>query len=152
MGLYNHIKWIKNIKRDSGNDWAYYDAVDEDEFNLAFSSDHAYGAEKPDRGDIIVLFQTIENLTVGSPGTYLTHLVEVISDVPVSTGRINYPTGRWVRVLARAEPRTSLRSDQINMNFQHVSSGQLCDIIHFNKAQTTLENKRRIIELMTPYF
>lgn len=152
MALTDYIKWIKNIKRDSGNDWAYYDVNDHDEFDLAFSRSHAYGAEKPTRGDIIVLFQTIEKEIIAPKGTYLTHLVEVISDTTILTGRPTYPVGRKVRVLARVESKTLLKSNLINMNFQNVNSGQLCEFIHFNREHTPIENKRRIIELMAPYF
>lgn len=152
MALYNYLRWIKNVKRDNGNDWAYYADADNSEFPLAFGPDHAGGAVKPELGDLIVLFQTITNEKIASPSTYLTHLVEVMTGESVSTGQADYPIGRLVRVLARVEPATQLKSNVIRLSFQHVNSGQLCDIKYFNPSETELTNKQRLIELFLPYF
>lgn len=152
MSFYNYIRWIKNVKRENGNDWAYYASTENSQFLLAFSPDHAAGARKPEQGDFIILFQTIENESIAKAGTYLTHIVEVSSDSPEPTNQPHYPIGRLVRVIARVNPATVLKSSVINMNFQHVSSGQLCKIEHFNPSESCDINKRRLIKLLFPYF
>lgn len=152
MGLINRIKWIKNVKRNEGSDWAYMDAIDRDSFVLAFAPEHAAGAEKPAQGDVIVLFQTVNDSDNWPGGTYLTHLVLVDSLEAEDTGRDNYPRGRKVIVLGRTSPSTSLKSREIKMSFEHVNTGQLCAFDLFNKSDSPDENRRRMIELFMPHF
>jgi hypothetical protein len=152
MGLLQRIRWIKNIKRNEGADWAYMEDFESDSFDLAFAPEHAAGAAKPEQGDVIVLFQTVNDSDSWAGGTYLTHLVLVDSAEANDTRRANYPHGRGVIVLARTSPATSLKSRKIHMSFEDVNSGQLCDFNLFNKGNNPDDNRRRIIELFTPYF
>jgi hypothetical protein len=152
MGLINRIKWIKNVKRNEGADWAYMEEFESENFNLAFSKSHTAGAAKPSKGDVIVLFQTISNANIAVPGTYLTHLVLVDSDKEVPINRVDYPVGRSVIVLAKSTPGNALKSDEINLSFKDVNTGQLCNFNLFNKANDSESNKRIIIDLFNGFF
>jgi hypothetical protein len=154
MGLLQRIKWIKNVKRNEGADWAYMEPYESDSLLLVFAPEHSAGADKASVGDVIVLFQTV-NKTINWPGgTYLTHLVLVDSLEAQDTGRFDYPRGRRVLVLARTSPFWALRSVDIGMSFKNVNTGQLCDFNLFNKAININSNhsRIRIIELLAPYF
>jgi hypothetical protein len=152
MGLIKRIKWIKNVKRNNGSDWAYMEHAESENFNLAFSKSHAAGAAKPLKGDIIILFQTISNSDIAVPGTYLTHLVLVDTDEAIHTSRVGYPEERPVIVLARASPASALKSDEIKLSFEDVNTGQLCNFDLFNKAKNPEDNRRIVIDLFNPFF
>lgn len=152
MGLLQRIKWIKNVKRNEGADWAYMETIESDSFVLAFAPEHASGAEKPEQGDVIVLFQTVNDSANWPRGTYLTHLVLVNTPGAEDTAWVNYPRGRGVIVLARTSPATALKSNEIEMSFEHVNSGQLCNFDLFNKPVNPNENRKKIIQLLTPFF
>lgn len=149
MGLIHRIKWIKNVKRNEGSDWAYMEESESENFNLAFSKSHGAGASKPLKGDIIVLFQTISDSNIAIPGTYLTHLVLVDADEDLVTTRSSYPYERSMTVLARSK---TLKSDQIELSFEDVNTGQLCRFDLFNKAENPEYNRRRIVDLFNPFF
>jgi hypothetical protein len=152
MGLLNRIKWIKNVKRENGTGWAYMEDQEKEGFVLAFSPAHAGGASKPKKGDVIVIFQTRYDENTQTNGTYLTHLVIVDSKKTKPTDRDDYPTGRHVIVLARANPENSLKSTEINLSFEDVNTGQLCNFDRFNKTQTPADNRRAILDLFNPFF
>jgi hypothetical protein len=152
MGLIHRIKWIKNVKRNEGSDWAYMEESESENFNLAFSKSHKAGASKPSQGDVIVLFQSISDSNIAKPGTYLTHLVLVDSDKEVPINRVDYPVGRSVIVLARATPGNALKSDEIKLSFEDVNTGQLCRFNLFNKTKSREDNRRRIVDLFNPFF
>jgi len=107
---------------------------------LRFHQAMPQAQRKPQLGDLIVLFQTISDSATEYNGTYLTHLVEVTSNEVVDTGRIDYPKGRPVRVLARVWPEHSLPSKSIGLDFGAVNTGQLCRLSVFNKSLTVEEN------------
>jgi len=149
MSLVNRIKWIKNVKRNDGSDWAYMEDSEAENFNLAFSKSHGAGAAKPAKGDIIVLFQTITDSNIAIPSTYLTHFVLVDSDVQLPENRTAYPYERSVIVLARSQ---TLKSDEIELSFEDVNTGQLCRFDLFNKTKSPEYNRRRIVDLFNPFF
>lgn len=152
MGLIDRIKWIKNVKRDEGSGWAYMKDSESENFNLAFSKSHGAGASKPSKGDIIVLFQTISDSNIAIPGTYLTHLVLVDGDEALHTNRTAYPYERSIIVLARTPLSKTLKSDQIELSFEDVNTGQLCRFDLFNKTKSPEYNRRRIVDLFNPFF
>jgi hypothetical protein len=152
MGLINRIKWIKNVKRNGGADWAYMEDAESENFDLAFSKSHAAGAAKAAKGDVIVLFQTISNANIAVPGTYLTHLVLVDCDEVLPANRTAYPFQRSVIVLARIPLSKTLKSDQIKLSFEDVNTGQLCRFDLFNKTKSVEYNRRRMVELFNPFF
>lgn len=95
-----------------------------------------------------MLFQTIADASIVSPGTYLTHLVMITSPNAIPTMRINYPIARKVLVLSNSFGREgNFRSDVIDMSFNDVNSGQLCTIAAFNRSCGLEENKNRLLQL-----
>jgi hypothetical protein len=152
MPLIDMIRWIKNVKRQQGTGWAYMEDNDRENFSLDFGPSHAAGADKPALGDVIVIFQTITDDQVAPPGTYLTHLVIVNSELAHSTNRHDYPRGRHVIVLARTEPPHALKSTEIGISFEDVNTGQLCNFDLFNKNKTPNENRHTIIDLFQAHF
>src|SRR5687767_13685854 len=103
-----NIIWIKNIKNNLGDGWAYETVVCGETFllNWSTSKQGRGSASTPNIGDIIVLFQR-PNTVNGRKNkkVYFTHLVS-----PVSTNIISdeeHPKHKWcreVRLIAKSNP------------------------------------------------
>lgn len=70
------IFWVKNVKRNQGESWAYDEVSCKDTFHLHWSTKWRGSASTPRVGDIIVLFQK-PNFINGKKNykVHLTHLV-----------------------------------------------------------------------------
>ncbi len=93
----DRIRWVKNIKRDKGRGFAYDGLTPGDVFPLHWPRRFGGTAAKPQRGDLIVLFQNYLN-----NGILLTHLVEVVDDAPFedyTNPSSNYLTARRVKLI-----------------------------------------------------
>ncbi|MCW3084227.1 MAG: hypothetical protein JWP12_1593 [Bacteroidetes bacterium] len=143
-----HIKWVKNVKRDNGNSWAYENQEVGSIFPLNWSEHYGINVSLPRVDDIILLFQTVNSNLGIQKGTYLTHLVTPVdNDVYIDENATNYPNTRLVRVLGKESP--GILSSRINLNFSKVSRG-LCfkvDLIVTRKgfAKINKERKQSII-------
>ena len=112
------IKWVKNVKRNNGTEWAYYDNLMENKFSLNFSKDQIKGAANVKPGEIILLFQRVENIPGVPKKTYLTHLVTPIDLTLFENEHLEkFKYTRNVAVIARAEPRASLFTTPDKLNF-----------------------------------
>jgi hypothetical protein len=101
-----HIIWIKNIKRDKGNGWAYEDVSCSEPFLLNWPTSKKGSALTPRVGDIIVLFQKPNR--VNNRKNYKVHVTHLVS--PISEDLIvddAYPDHKWCRrveLIAKANP------------------------------------------------
>jgi ribosomal protein L44E len=146
---FSDIKWIKNVKRDGGRQWAYTEYGVGDSFLLNWSKHYGANASGPQPGEIVVIFQTIQD-GLGLPkGTYLTHLVTPLdTDFKDSLG--SHPLTRLVGVVGKATPPISTGLNEFNLS--KVSRG-MCYRIHLvgrrlgTSGFSTDEKQRRIWEL-----
>lgn len=100
------IAWIKNVKRNNGEGWAYADVLDKPTFKLHWPTKKKGTASTPSVGDIIVLFQK-PNIINGKRNykVHLTHLVTPVSNV-VKEDEMT-PDHKWyrdVKLIAIANP------------------------------------------------
>lgn len=126
------INFVKSVKRDNGTAWAFYDEGFENTFPLTFSKTQVKGARELQPGDIILLFQRVDNHPDKSikAHTYLTHLVTPIDTIlfenNASTHRFKWE--RKVAVIARADLNKPIHSSPDKLNFYKPQWGKICDI------------------------
>ena len=138
--LYTHtdIKWVKNVKREDGNNWAYEDQEVKTVFELNWSEHFGKNVSRPNSGDIILLFQTIKSGLGHPKGTYLTHLVTPIDEEVYLDKTSTHPNIRLVRVIANQ----LISSRGNNFNLSKVSIGICYDIaLVGSKKRTPKRNK-----------
>ncbi|GEP98116.1 HNH endonuclease [Chitinophaga cymbidii] len=131
------IHWVKNVKRNGGTDWAYYENADDTTIHLNFSDDQRKGAALVSPGEIILLFQRVDNLPGVPKRTYLTHLVTPIDSVLYKDSNSNHRFQyiRNVAIIARAEPRTAISTIPKELNFYKPQWGKVCDIQLLNSLK-----------------
>ncbi|WP_158582138.1 HNH endonuclease [Parabacteroides sp. AF48-14] len=141
------IIWIKNITNSEYG--SAYMNVDS-EFVLHFPNRHCGNILKPQKGEIILLYQNINGHKV------FTHLVTPVKDKIEEEGdRANFRYGRKVRVIAHT-PIDDLIfvSDSLwsRVNFQGISQGNACEISHISKLGIFDDLLRDIWVRFTPFF
>lgn len=131
------LLWVKNVKRENGTDWAYFDDGTENEFHLNFSEDQKKGAYALKEGEIILLFQRVDKVPNIPTRTYLTHLIVALDNEVIYNPDISkHPWERRVAVLARANPRTAIYTTSSKLNFFKPNWGKLCSIELLNDKWT----------------
>ncbi|HUH46582.1 MAG TPA: hypothetical protein VLZ54_05465 [Arenibacter sp.] len=103
MISYKDIQWCRNVKREGGKDWAYFDN-DDDEIILHWSSSYVRQpthAMKPKIGDIVVLFQKVNTNAL----VYFTHLLTPVDNIEIDCIEKN-PKHRWGRSIIPPKIRT----------------------------------------------
>lgn len=151
---FQNILFTKNVKRESGTDWAFYEPGTENVFPLSFSKTQAKGARQLMPGQIILLFQKVDRIPGIAKRTYLTHLV-----TPVDT-RLHYNEEvphkfKWERkvlVIARAEPRTSIFIYPADLSFRTPNRGKIVSIHYLNEQKTLDQIQRQIWEMFRENF
>jgi len=138
------IKYVKNVKREDGTDWAYYDRGMDSQFKLNFSDVQRKGAEQLNAGEVILLFQRVNKVAGIRDHTYLTHLVTPIDNVVKKNEGLDHDF-KWERkiaVVARANPRNAIYTIPQNLSFYKPNWGKLCDIQLLNsiKSRTDIQN------------
>lgn len=98
------IIWIKNVKRNKGEGWAYEEVSCKDTFLLHWPTAKKGSAKIPQVGDIIVLFQK-PNYINGKKNykVHLTHLVTPVSSEIIADEK--NPSHKWsreVQLIAKA--------------------------------------------------
>lgn len=140
------IIWIKNITNKENNG-AYMDV--DSEFILHFPNKHRRNILRPHKGEIILLYQNIDNRKI------FTHLVTPINDKEEEGNREKYKYGRKVRVIAHApinEGIIVLDSLWNRVNFQGISQGNACEISHISNIGNYDDLLRDVWTLFTPFF
>ncbi|WP_419211116.1 HNH endonuclease [Maribacter sp. X9] len=148
--MFNHqdIKWVRNVKRDKGKEWAYFDD-DSEEMILNWSSNfkkRPTPAMLPEVGDIIVVYQKI-NIT---NEVHFTHLVTPIDNIERDCIKTN-PSHRWGRkVKILSKTKQLFKPEEFNLT--SVNQGHTYRISSIDD-NAELESIQKIIwNLFKPYF
>lgn len=130
------IRWIKNVKRNGGKDWAYMEHKLGDTFPLHFSKNPKWyptNYSKAKQGEIIAIFQTLLKTEDYKGGWYVTHLVSPVDENIVRINNENHPYTRMVALIATSSKPILIDSEE--WSFFKCNRGQICDI-------KTVERKR----------
>ena len=91
-----NLIWVKNVKRDNGEGWAYLNLPEGESFLLNWPTSKPGSAEVPNIGDVILLFQKPNKINgKKNYDVHLTHLVSPISDELIIDP--NSPSHKWAR-------------------------------------------------------
>lgn len=105
-----NIIWIKNVKRNQGDGWAYDDVNCGSTFWLNWPTSKRGSATTPNVGDIIVLFQKPNSINgQRNYNVHITHLVSPVTDTIHSDNE--HPDHMWcreVKLLAKANPISAI--------------------------------------------
>lgn len=127
------IQWIKSVKRDNGNQWAYMEYNVGDTFTLNFSKNPKwyptnYLKAKP--GDLLMLFQKLNQTNIYPSGWYITHLVTPVDNtISKEENNPNHPYIRLVAVIGKNDNLIPL--DKTNWSLFLCNRGQICSINKF---------------------
>ncbi|WOD43170.1 HNH endonuclease [Hwangdonia lutea] len=148
MFSYKDIQWVRNVKREGGDNWAYFDE-DNDEMILHWSSAFTNiptPAMTPKKGDVVVLFQKMNT----SKQFHFTHLLSPVDDIELDCIDKN-PKHRWGRKMKiLAKTQKVLRPDSLGLG--RVNQGHTYPIEYLN-LDTSKENIQKIIwNAFKPFF
>lgn len=104
------IIWIKNVRRNNGEEWAYDYVNCGSTFLLNWPSSKPNSALRPNNGDIIVLFQKVNYINgKRNYDVYFTHLVSPVSDeIHQEIDNPRYQWCRKVKLIAKANPISAI--------------------------------------------
>lgn len=117
------LKWVKNVKRAGGKEWAYEGLKVGGKFELNWSHKFKGNVLRASIGDLILLFQTVNN----PKGTYLTHIVTPLSNNQGYDVASSHPHTRLVGVVAVADPIFSIPKPK-EFSFYVPNRGAVCTI------------------------
>jgi hypothetical protein len=152
MFKHTDIQWVRNVKRDSGSDWAYFsddDINDNDEMILHWSSSYVQQpthAMKPKIGDIVVLFQKLSS----NNHVFLTHLLTPIDSIEIDCVAI-YPRHRWGRKM-KVLAKTNQLVKPSNFNLTAVNQGHTYSIELFDKGLIKKDIQKIVWNAFKPFF
>lgn len=134
MFNYKDIQWVRNVKREKGENWAYFDN-DKDEMLLHWSSSYVNQpthAMIPQIGDLVVLFQKVSK----DNQIYFTHLLTPKDNLERDRIDTN-PKHRWARKMT-VLARTKEIIKPFNFNLKPVNQGHTYSVDLLN---STLEKE-----------
>ncbi|MBC8490632.1 MAG: HNH endonuclease [Bacteroidetes bacterium] len=135
MYSFQDLKWVKNVKRDDGN-WAYADVEIGQIFKLHWSKKYKNNVMKPKTGDLILLFQAINN----SEGIRLTHIVTPIDEIKYfEKENTKHPLQRQVGLVSKANPINNIKRFN-NITFEDVKYGACNNINLLIEPTSRTEN------------
>lgn len=139
------VKFVKNVRRENGTGWAYFDEGMELKFSLNFSKDQKKGAKDLKPGELILLFQRVDKVLGVKTHTYLTHIVTP-TDYILSENKELDHRFTWVRnvaVIARANPRAAIFTVPSKLNFYKPQFGKVCDIglLNTNRSREDIQKE-----------
>ena len=150
-----NIIWIKNVKRNKGEGWAYDEVICGSNFLLNWPTKKHGSASTPNVGDIIVLFQKPNQ--INGKKNYHVHITHLVS--PVST--IIYPDGespdhmwcREVKLIAKANPISAIPNPGY-YNFFKPNRGLTNPMINLtnNIGLSEFETQEDIWQLFSRFF
>jgi Predicted restriction endonuclease len=147
------ILFAKNVKREGGIDWAFFEDKMDNEFQLTFSKDQIKGAKDLRPGQIVLLFQKVDRVPGVLARTYLTHLVTPLDfDLTINPNASHkFKWERRVMVVARAEPRTSIFTVPSDLSFRTPNRGKVVRILYLNELKTVEEIQTQIWKMFGPH-
>jgi energy-coupling factor transporter ATP-binding protein EcfA2 len=131
------LKWVKNIKRDSGADWAYFDEYIDNTFNLHWPVNKGNQSNQVERDDIILLFQNYRN-----KGIVFSHLVRVIDDAGFMDAT-NSRMARRVEIIHRSK---NIHKPE-GYKFTSKAFGQACNLSTVNQGLTIAEIRQGVLNV-----
>lgn len=151
MYYYSDLKWLKNVTKDGGKDWAYMEFGNGDVFNLNWPKRFKRNAANPKIGDLIMIFQTIKKGLGHPPGTYFTHLVTPL-EIAVREQSSSHPYYRKVGVIAKAEPLIAMSNLAFTIFKANRGACLSIDLIDSreNLKNIRLKNKRLTSKKINP--
>lgn len=152
MSSESDIKWIKSVKRNKGNDWAYLEYHDGSEFYLNWPKKFENNIHEPANGEIIMIFQTVKKSAYKFPGTYLSHLVTPISkEVLMDSKNPLHPWIRKCKVIAYAGLDNLISKPQ-NFHFTNFAWGDCRKLTSFARNSNIRINQiqKQIWDLFEP--
>lgn len=135
------INWIKSVKRDHGNQWAYMEYGLGDTFTLNFSKNPKWFPKnylKAKPGELILLFQRLNGTGLYPSGWYITHLVTPVDDLlSREENTPNHPHVRLVAVIGKNDELVPL--DETQWSLFLCNRGQVCNVEKFeNKVNNSI--------------
>jgi len=149
-----NLIWIKNVKRNHGDGWAYDDKKCGKTFWLNWPESKPGSAKTPRIGDIIVLFQKPD--TINGHRNYKVHMTHLVSPVSTTIYIDNeHPEHKWcreVKLIAIANPISAI-SNPGYYNFFKPNRGLTNPIINLtnNIGLTEVETQEDIWRLFNDY-
>lgn len=150
-----NIIWIKNVKRNQGDGWAYEEMSCGTTFWLNWPASKRGSASTPNIGDIIVLFQKPN--TIDGQRNYKVHITHLVSPVSDSIHEDNdHPEHKWcreVKLIAKANPISAIPNPGY-YNFFKPNRGLTNPIINLtnNIGLTEPETQEDIWRLFNNFF
>ncbi|HEU4790281.1 MAG TPA: HNH endonuclease [Flavobacterium sp.] len=148
MFSYKDIQWVRNVKREGGKNWAYFDE-DKDEMILHWSSSFVKKptpAMIPQIGDIVVLYQKLNT----DNQFYFTHLLTPIDSIERDFVKTN-PKHRWGRKMkVLAKTQEIIRPQLFELG--RVNQGHTYNIEYLNLNVSKEEIQKLIWNEFLPYF
>ena len=141
-----NILWIKNVKRNQGDSWAYENVNCDEIFLLNWPTSKKGSASTPKIGDIIVLFQKPNKINgKKNYNVHFTHLVSPISnEVIPDDENPNHKWCRKVELISRPTPIEAIPNPG-HFNFSLPNRGltnpivNLANNLGLNEAETIQE-------------
>jgi len=149
-----NLIWIKNVKRNHGDGWAYDDKNCGNTFWLNWPASKPGSASTPNVGDIIVLFQKPN--TINGHKNYDVHMTHLVSPVSITVHIDNeHPEHKWcreVKLIAIANPIFAIPNPGY-YNFFKPNRGLTNPIINLinNNSLTEAETQEDIWRLFKDY-
>lgn len=142
------IIWIKNVtNKETGK--AYMD-LSSDEFVLHFPNHHRTNLLSPNIGEIILLRQKINDISV------FTHLVTPIEKEEVDSNEHPlFRYGRKVKLIAKTPHNQTIKVSDTKwnrVNFSGISQGNVCEISHISSVNNLEELQAETWEKFRPFF
>lgn len=148
------IRWVKNVKRDKGRAWAYYEDNTDDQFYLNFSKTQVKQASLVQPGEIILLFQNVDKIINVPKQTYLTHLVTPVDYETKLNPNLehDFKWERKVTVVAKASLNSKVFSSPDKLNFYKPNRGKVCPISLLSNTATDKQIQNEIWNLFQGQF
>ncbi|MDM1296525.1 HNH endonuclease [Sphingobacterium sp. N143] len=148
------IIWVKNVKRDKGSAWAYYEEDRDNVFYLNFSKTQVKGASLVRPGEVILLFQKVDKISGVERKTYLTHLVTPLDEEIRFNSKIehDFKWERKVAIIARASLDNKIYSTPSNLNFYKPNRGKVCSVALLNDSKPINQIQNEIWSLFKDQF
>ncbi len=149
------LLWVKNVKRDHGIAWAYYDEGSDQVFKLNFSRTQIKQANLVKPGELILLFQKVDKIKGLPPRTYLTHIVTPIDYTPVQENPELPHDFKWekeVAVVAKASLNNKIFTHPSVLNFHRPNWGKVCPISLLSEIKSLEEVQKEVWRLFTGQF
>lgn len=149
------LLWVKNVKRDKGADWAYYEDSTDQRFKLNFSRTQIKQANLVKPGELILLFQKVDKVLGVVPKTFLTHIVTPIdySEAVVNNSLPHdYKWEREVAVIAKASLDKKIFTHASNLSFFKPNWGKVCSISLLSQTKQLKEIQDEVWRLFSEQF